>query len=635
MPHRQRLNIVAILGVLAHSVACVDEPTSSITGSQHPRRALAPAAPQHYLSVDDEFAAIAAAESSFGGMYLDSTRTPVVYLTDTSRLSAARDAGVDASLSRRRIPTGNYRVVEAAYGFGTLERWYAKARSARIPGLIFEDLDERHNRLHFGVLTASQQQGALPILTGLGIPRAAVAVDVMAPLAFASTGVLNNTIQDSVRPVRGGIQILSGGSGGSYCTLGFVARGGYNTSISEDSLLWFTAAHCDAQSSAGMYQDTIVQWAALIGDVFDTSLNSSAACTAIGRSGSACRYSEMAKGNSGSYVVNTVHMPIVPGLIARTVNYSSSYSPGSLQLDLTDNGLFITGIASPPIIGDDVWKTGMATGTTVGYESATCVDDSMAGVWFVCQDDVHAEHGSGDSGAPVYMWNAYPADSVDLVGILWGRSTDSLGSDSGSDTGYVYSSISNIQTDLGTFNALEDSEHFSQPSPLSMSISGPTEVEVAGNYTWTAYPSGGSGTYGYQWAYVGGANLGTSQSQTESVSAGVSLQVTVSSSSPDSQIQAAVVVVSWNPITSVGLSGPTSVGVWTQCAWTATVSGGAPPYYFAWTGPTHSQTDTTSSSSDMFGDQSGSNFTISVTVSDNAGGNGSNSQGVNTYGYGC
>jgi subtilisin family serine protease len=40
------------------------------------------------------------------------------------------------------------------------------------------------------------------------------------------------------------------------------------------------------------------------------------------------------------------------------------------------------------------------------------------------------------------------------------------------------------------------------PSPLSVTISGPTTINGAGTFTWTAVPSGGNGAYSYQWEFM-------------------------------------------------------------------------------------------------------------------------------------
>jgi len=64
--------------------------------------------------------------------------------------------------------------------------------------------------------------------------------------------------------------------------------------------------------------------------------------------------------------------------------------------------------------------------------------------------------------------------------------------------------------------------HVSVASPLygqlSVDISGPTLIQNAGTYTWQANPTGGDGSYSYQWSvhyYINNTDeqLGTDQTQ--------------------------------------------------------------------------------------------------------------------------
>lgn len=68
--------------------------------------------------------------------------------------------------------------------------------------------------------------------------------------------------------------------------------------------------------------------------------------------------------------------------------------------------------------------------------------------------------------------------------------------------------------------------------PLVTGISGPATITQKGSYTWTATPSGGSGSYSYQWweQIAGGTRytLGTTQNQSFIVSQGPNLWVVVS-----------------------------------------------------------------------------------------------------------
>lgn len=73
--------------------------------------------------------------------------------------------------------------------------------------------------------------------------------------------------------------------------------------------------------------------------------------------------------------------------------------------------------------------------------------------------------------------------------------------------------------------------------PLSVGINGPNDITQAGTYTWTASPSGGTGSYTYQWQYlpVGSSTwstVGSSQSYSRLVGSAdpnFSLKVTITS----------------------------------------------------------------------------------------------------------
>src|SRR5262245_52839888 len=92
------------------------------------------------LTLDEEFARLAEAVPGFGGLYLDAEGTTHVYLTD---LSLAREV---QNLGER------VEVHQGQFDFGDLFAWKAEVRDllgAR--GAVFLDIDEKRNRLVFGV----------------------------------------------------------------------------------------------------------------------------------------------------------------------------------------------------------------------------------------------------------------------------------------------------------------------------------------------------------------------------------------------------------------------------------------------------------------------------------------------------
>lgn len=84
------------------------------------------------------------------------------------------------------------------------------------------------------------------------------------------------------------------------------------------------------------------------------------------------------------------------------------------------------------------------------------------------------------------------------------------------------------------------------PPPLTTGISGPGVVTTKGNYTWTATPSGGTGSYAYQWweQVVGGSRYteGTSASQSLTVSMGPNFWIIVQVNDGRTQVSDSVYV---------------------------------------------------------------------------------------------
>jgi hypothetical protein len=174
---------------------------------------------------------------------------------------------------------------------------------------------------------------------------------------------------------------------------------------------------------------------------------------------------------------------------------------------------------------------------------------------------------------------------------------------------------------------------------FSLSINGPTYATAAGNYTWTANPSGSPTAYDYQWQSQDQGSstwntLGTGQSQVLYVyGPGQSFTLKVAASFPPGQTQTATVSVNYVPPFTVSLSGPSVVGQWTTCSWTATAENGTGPYTFDWSAPYGTQEHTTNGSDDFSYTSDTENFGVSVTVTDVNGNQAFNSIGVAATGY--
>jgi hypothetical protein len=252
MSGRRGIRTMIIGSCLA--AACTDLSSPRADNLAKARTGSSPVTQSSFASIDDEFAAIAEAEPSFGGLFLDSTHAPVVLLTDTTRLAYAREAGVDASLSKRHISGGTIHVRRVSYDFKTLKSWYEREGAVGLTDLTFTDIDEQNNRLHFSVENANAQQQARTTLINLGIPAEAVLVDI-APAGSETSGALNSTIGDSVRPLRGGIAMRfhyydAGTWVDTVCTLGLIVR---DSNANHNSLRFLSVSHCGGQ---GIVNDT-------------------------------------------------------------------------------------------------------------------------------------------------------------------------------------------------------------------------------------------------------------------------------------------------------------------------------------------------------------------------------------------
>jgi hypothetical protein len=606
----------AALVAAALAAACTDLSSPRGTGPLALRGAASGVQQSRsFLTLDDEFAAIASAEPSFAGVYLDSTHTPVVLLTNTTRLVPARTAGVDAMLQKRHLSTGNLRVRPATYGFATLKQWYDSSLNdvASVPGFVFADIDEVQNRLHFGVETATDQEVAQEALVRRGIPPAAFVVDVT-PRATPHV----YTLRDSIRPLRGGLRTWSVGYDGrpGSCTLGITANTDWST---PDSLFFFTPTHCSKKwgllDSTPYYQDTLAAGKYIGYEIGDREPWPHPYWGCPSGNNVYCRFSDAAR----NLVAPGVSMP--PGFIART-----DYNGITLVDPSQYPGFYVTSEASQPLYGQPLYKMGEKTGLTDGTVIATCVnvrgnDDPTKTL--LCQTHVTSTNDVGDSGSPVFEWNGTDS-TVALDGMLWG----------GDAAHYWFSPINNTRQDLGDFRAI------AWPA-LVVTVSDPT-TDSPDTYTWTANATGGFGYYGYQWQYQNRGSstwnsLGTGASQSRYVDGSTppfTLRVIVTSSS---LTQTAY----WN--LGASISGPTLVWIGAPCTWTGAVTPGIPPYTFEWdvygdgaSNPV--QVHTTSNTSDDFVYQTqtvGDSVTVAVTVTDAAGGSALTWLAVYSGGYGC
>lgn len=408
---------VTLLGVLA----CGDAPssTSDLDGTHRigAQEINAQASTSMLRGTDSLFAAIADSIPGFAGMYADEDSMTVILLTDPDRMSRAR--AVVATMSGR----AGYHVREAfgmrakaaKFDAHALLDWKAKVRTLfSDPTGVSVDFDEVRNRVSVKVTNEAAVSEWHAKILQLGVPADAFAVSV-SPLP-----VVSSDLTDRIRPMHGSLRFEYVQDGDyARCTIGFIAhRSGVLGMVS--------ASHCSDRR--GLIDSPYLQqddygWGMFNVVAQETvdppNLTSYPGCP----SGKVCRYSDAAF----SQIVNNQQ---VAKKIARTA------VPNSTSISAVYN---VVGTYNP-IAGNGIYKTGITTGTTYGTVADTCVDTAVFGnnVYLFCQGLVTAASDEGDSGGPVFATTS----GVLLAGILWGSTP----------TQYYYSSISQIQADLGTLS---------------------------------------------------------------------------------------------------------------------------------------------------------------------------------------
>ena len=368
---------------------------------------------------EGEQATLARAVPGFGGLFLDETGMPTVYLTDPGQRGAAQRAL--AVIAREHgFAAADLRVRRGQFTYAQLSSWFGpSSRSALAErGVVYADLDEASNRVAIGVENAEAGRRARALLKRLGVPDAAVLVRETQPVRFAAT------LRDRVRPVGGGLQI---NFGNFVCTLGFNAlRNGVASYI--------TNSHCtDVQGGTEgtkHYQQDRFHSNTLIGtEAADPTYFTGGACPANRR----CRFSDASRGRYASGVSQTL------GRIARTTSRGSL--TGSLTISGSNPAFAVNSERANSLVGQTVNKIGRTTGWTFGKVIGTCVQTNVFGtnITQLCQTFVNAGVDAGDSGSPVFNWTS-GSSTVRLAGILWGGSGTSQ---------FVFSPMSGIEKELG------------------------------------------------------------------------------------------------------------------------------------------------------------------------------------------
>ena len=452
------IGLAVVLALFISSCSNINQgPSSAQRGTYNPS-----GVPQN---IDDALVQIEAKAPGFGGMFFKDGRlqvymkssdlstqalvaqkgtvknavTAVMGSSFLSRPLRSNDLTSDSSLSALQVAEADVDVLAGQYAVSELVSWKSKSNSVfSLKGVVFIDMDEATNRVRVGVEKGTSEAAVRAALSAQGIPAGAVVVSETEPVTMAVT------LQDRVRPVRGGLQINwdnnnNFADGSFLCTLGFNAQDPFGLANGIRSFV--TNSHCSGiqggVQSGKYYQNvftsTNTNWIAT--EAVDPTYFTGGVCPV----GKRCRRSDSALADYRSTGVSSTMGRI----------YKPTNDAGSITIATTPTGALrsftIISETSFPVVGDILDKVGRTTGWTWGIVDATCFNTNVSGsdIHMLCQDSVNRSSGAtivagGDSGSNVFKWPG--GGQVSLYGVLWGSFSPSR---------FVFSAMSNIEGELG------------------------------------------------------------------------------------------------------------------------------------------------------------------------------------------
>ena len=429
--------LVVVVGICVSSIywtGCTDEgPSGSMVGPD----TTGTGNPSGYRSYDDLLEEVAQSVPNFGGMYITDDGAFEVVMVDAGAPTAvsaesARDA-IGSVFGPEMVPAGSVRVRKGQYTFLQLKQWYDEARPEvlALSGVVLTDIDERTNRLSFGVEDVAAQRDVERTLKSLSVPLEAVTIEVTRPIEV--------DLNQRRRPLMGGLGIARNSTLGHQCTLGIIAdRHQGSTHVRG----FVTCSHCTGIRGAidnSVFYQTVMGTGNRVGVETVDSRMFTRATNDRCPSGMRCAYSDAAFVRLDAAVTSRL------GNFARVSLGSTVW-----------NGRDLYGIYNwkwfPPS-GAYVGKVGATTGLTKGKITRTCVDVPVrnTNIVMLCQSTANYSSAGGDSGSPVFDTSITQCSEGSggwwcgntLYGIHWGGDWGSGGSTS------VFSPMIWVSLELG------------------------------------------------------------------------------------------------------------------------------------------------------------------------------------------
>ena len=387
-------NFLGIAAAAAALMACVDEPSGPRpTVSQF--TAIPPALAAHSRGVEDVFLRFEQTIPGFGGFFTDSDGNVSVYVRDAERRSAAVAAVTSWVQAHTdvfsRANPGRIVVRTGQYGFGELMGWQGQIYNNTVANdeIRMIDADEAHNRVRIIVKSSNGLARVAALATSLGIPQAALMVEVG---QFDVTLTSADLRASTYRPVPSGVQMTSSinSQNSDVCTVGM----NVNVNGAGDFL---TAGHCTRDFTGGAIGQAWHQ----PNDPFNTIgtiVMNKPWSTVCSGGATYCRETDAA---IGTYSSTSPDYKIAESSVIGTGNNSGNTTVGNYW------SVAIPQRGGARMVGQTLYKTGRTTGTTTGPILGTCVyvpPDPQFNVSVTCANVAQMDDQPGDSGAPVYYW---------------------------------------------------------------------------------------------------------------------------------------------------------------------------------------------------------------------------------------
>jgi hypothetical protein len=299
-----------------------------------------------------------------------------------------------------------------------------------IPNTVFSDNDERVGKVVVGISHMNAAAAVHAAMRRNGVAEGDYEV-VMTPEIENKA-----TLRSVFRPTMAGIQVHFTRY---VCTLGAnVDHAGGRSFIINSHC---TGKQGGTEGTTYAQPDRTTNPEVIATEVDDPIYVSGGSCP----KGKKCRHSDASR---ALYSASTASNR---GEIAQTTGPNN----GSLTVSTTNPIFTVTSQDNSTknfAVGTVVNKVGRTTGWTQGQVDRSCVNTSVSGstVYLYCQTFVvnaggASVVGGGDSGSGVFRITS--GNSVQLVGLLWGGSSD--------NKLFVFSPLASVQQELGAVNAIK------------------------------------------------------------------------------------------------------------------------------------------------------------------------------------